>query len=168
MVAANGARRLPNRLNNSSKTTRTITRLSFCSSPVLATGGLPDRDMIAAMYDYTRLNQPKNLTWQMTDSVVDHFDWLSVENPGKGKLIEASIDGNRIKLSTENLDAVTVWLDARLIDPGQPVTIEAFGKTREVVYKPGLKQFCESLRRTGDVHLSYDFKVDLTAETAEQ
>ena len=142
--------------------------VEFLFKPGFGHGGLPDRDMIAAMYDYTRLNQPKNLTWQMTDSVVDHFDWLSVENPGKGKSIEAAIDGNRVKLSTENLDAVTVWLDARLIDPNQPVTIEAFGKTREVVYKPGLKQFCESLRRTGDVHLSYDFKVDLAAETAEQ
>ena len=142
--------------------------VEFLFKPGFGHGGLPDRDMIAAMYDYRRLNQPKNLTWQMTDSVVDHFDWLSVENPGKGKLAEASVDGNRVKVSTENLNAVTVWLDARLIDPGQPVTMEAFGQTREVVYKPCLKQFCESLRRTGDIHLSYDFKVDLAAEAAEQ
>ena len=142
--------------------------VEFLFKPGFGHGGLPDRDMIAAMYDYTRLNQPKNLTWQMTDSVVDHFDWLSVENPGKGKLAEAAIAGNRVKVSTENLDAVTVWLDARLIDPGQPVTMEAFGETREVVYKPDLKQFCESLKRTGDIHLSYDFKVDLAAEAAEQ
>ena len=46
--------------------------------------------------------------------------------------------------------------------------MEAFGETREVVYKPDLKQFCDSLRRTGDIHLSYDFKVDLAAEAAEQ
>lgn len=142
--------------------------VEFLFKPGFGHGGLPDRDMIAAMYDYTRLNQPKNLTWQMTDSVVDHFDWLSVEHPGKGKLAEASIDGNRVKVSTENLDVVTVWLDARLIDPSQPVTMEAFGETREVIYKPDLKQFCESLRRTGDINLSYDFKVDLAAEAAEQ
>ena len=142
--------------------------VEFLFKPGFGHGGLPDRDMIADMYDYTRVNQPKQLTWQMTDSVVDHFDWISVENPGKGKRVDASIDKNRIVLSAENVDVVTVWLDSRLIDPAQPVTVEAFGKKQQVKYKPSLKQFCQSLRRTGDIHLSYDFKVDVATEADQQ
>ena len=140
--------------------------VEFLFKPGYGHGGLPDRDMIAAMYDYTRLNQPKNLTWEMTDSVVDQFDWLSVKDPAKGKMVEASIENNHIKVTPTNLSAVTVWMDSRLIDPGRPVVFHAFGQTREVDYHPNIKTFCESLRKTGDINLSYDFNVDLQ-RTAE-
>lgn len=140
--------------------------VEFLFKPGYGHGGLPDRDMIAAMYDYTRLNQPKNLTWEMTDSVVHQFDWLSVKDPAKGKMVEASIENNQVKVTPTNLSAVTVWMDSRLIDPSRPVVVQAFGQTSEVNYEPNLKTFCESLRQTGDINLSYDFNVELK-RTAE-
>ncbi|MEE2826367.1 MAG: transglutaminase domain-containing protein [Planctomycetota bacterium] len=142
--------------------------VEFLYKPGFGHGGLPDRDMIAEMYEYTRVNQPKNLTWQMTDTVIDQFDWISVENPGKGKMVEASIDDNQITVSTENVDTLTVWLDSRLIDPARPVTTKAFGKTETFQYQPDLAQFCQSLSRTGDLHLSYDFRIDLNSAPTEQ
>ena len=36
--------------------------VEFLYKPGFGHGGLPDRDMIAEMYEYTRVNQPKNLT----------------------------------------------------------------------------------------------------------
>ena len=44
-------------------------------------GGLPDRDMIASMYDFNRQAIPRELDWEMTDSVVNQFFWLSVKDP---------------------------------------------------------------------------------------
>ena len=65
-------------------------------------------------------------------------------------------------------DTLTVWLDSRLIDPARPVTTKAFGKTETFQYQPDLAQFCQSLSRTGDLHLSYDFRIDLNSAPTEQ
>src|SRR5262249_47139591 len=45
-------------------------------------GGLPDRDKIKEMYPFTRNPVPRRLSWEMTDSVIRHFFWLTVPQPG--------------------------------------------------------------------------------------
>ena len=127
-------------------------------------GGLPDRDMIGQMYDHVRNPIPKHVTWEMTDSVVDRFFWLAVENPKRGNLIDAKIDGNTIEVKTENCDSFSIFLDRRLIDPSKPVEIKIGDKTHTVDYKPSFKTLCQSIAKMGDVNLAFDFEIKINLE----
>ena len=132
-------------------------------------GGLPDRDMISQMYDHVRNPIPSHVTWEMTDSVVDRFYWLSVDAPAKGSLIDAKLDGNQIKIETENCDSFSVLLDRRLIeDPTKPIKIVMVAKdgerSYEVNYKPSFKTLCDSIAKTGDLNLAFDFEIKINVE----
>lgn len=129
-------------------------------------GGLPDRDMISKMYAYERNVVPKHLMWDMTDSVVNRFFWLAVDEPAKGKSIEARIDGNRVQVATTKLDTYRVFLDERLINPAEPVSIKYGDQPLvEVNYKPSLGTLCRSLEDTGDIKLSFDFSINYLKPT---
>jgi hypothetical protein len=113
--------------------------------------GLPDRDLIPEMYPAVRNPVPRELSWLMTDSVVQDFFWLHVPQPGKEQEILASFQNNRFVITAnEKVNAATVLLDARLVDFSKPVDIELNGSTTTRKFKPGLKTFCETLARRGD------------------
>ena len=54
-------------------------------------GGLPDRDKIKEMIVYRRNAAPKRLSWDLTDSFVTSFFWLSVPAPARGQAIDAKL-----------------------------------------------------------------------------
>ena len=135
--------------------------VEFLFKPGFGHGGLPDRDMISEMYDYTRNVVPKHLTWEMTDSVVNKFFWLAVEEPAKSKLIDAQINDNSINVTTENVKEFSIFLDGRLVDPVQPIKLQLNDQpVREFAYKPDLITLCRSIEATGDIDLSFDCRIE--------
>jgi pimeloyl-ACP methyl ester carboxylesterase len=122
-------------------------------------GGLPDRDQIKGMYSAVRDPVPKNLTWELTDSVVRRFAWLEIPNPTKKQLVEASCDGNRIEMKLANVEALNLYLDERLVDFSKPVVVSVNGQ--EVVnrmLKPSLSTLCRTLEERGDPELAFTVK----------
>ncbi len=143
--------------------------VEFMYKPGFGHGGLPDRDMISQMYDYVRNPVPRRLTWEMTDSVVDRFYWLTAEKPQRGELIDAEISGNQVKVKTENCKSFSILLDRRLIDdPGKPIEIvmlqDGVERTYSVNYQPSFKTLCDSIMKTGDINLSFDFEIKVNVE----
>ncbi len=127
--------------------------------------GLPDRDKIADMYPAVRNPVPHELTWLMTDAVVQDFFWLRVPQPGKQQEILASCQNNRFVITAnEGVTAVTVMMDSRLVDFSKPVDIELNGSTVTRHLKPSLKTFCETLARRGDP--AYAFSAELEVAKA--
>jgi len=123
--------------------------------------GLPDRDKITDLYQAVRNPVPRELTWLMTDSVVQDFYWLHVPQPGKQKEILASCQNNRFVITAnEGVDAATVFMDSRLVDFSKAVDIELNGSTVTRRFKPGLKTICETLARRGDP--AYAFSAQFT------
>jgi hypothetical protein len=121
-------------------------------------GGLPDRDMIGMMYDNVRDPIPKHLTWEMTDSVVDHFYWLSVKKPVQGSFVDARIEGNRVQIKTTELEQLTVHLDRRLIDARNPIVIQFGDQSQQLEYQPEVETLCRSIAEMGDINLAFDFE----------
>jgi hypothetical protein len=131
--------------------------VEFLFKPGYGHGGLPDRDYIREMYDYVRQPTPKHLTWELTDAVIDHFFWLSVDKPSKGRFVEAQIEGNTIRVEAIGVNKVTLHLDRRLIDPSQSLIIDSGEETQQIEYQPRLETLCRSLVETGDINLAFDF-----------
>jgi predicted peptidase len=124
-------------------------------------GGLPDRDMISQMYDHDRNAIPKHLTWEMTDSVVNRFFWLKANQPAKGQMIDAKIDGNKIVVESENCRSFSILVDGRTIDPSKPIELVVDGTTNSIDYKPTFKTLCHEIMETGDLNLSFDFEIQV-------
>lgn len=130
--------------------------------------GLPDRDKIADLYPAVRNPVPHEVSWLMTDAVVQDFFWLRVPQPAKQQEIFASCRTNRFVITTsEGLSAATVLMDSRLINFNQPVTIELNGKTSTRRIAPSLKTFCDTLARRGDPAFAFSagFTVIMDSKT---
>ena len=113
--------------------------------------GLPDRDLIPEMYPAVRNPVPREVSWLMTDPVVQDFFWLHVPHPGKEQQILASCQNNRFVITAnEKVAAATVLMDSRLVDFSKPVEIELNGSTTKRGFKPSLKTFCKALAQRGD------------------
>jgi hypothetical protein len=122
-------------------------------------GGLPDRDKLKEMLTHRREVSPKHLTWDLTDSVINHFFWINVAKPANGQTIDAKLTGNKVVISTTKIDEFTLELDARLVRYDQPLTITLNGKTTEVKLQPSLRVLCESLFERGDPKLARSCRV---------
>jgi hypothetical protein len=122
--------------------------------------GLPDRDKIAEMYPNRRNPVPRELTWQLTDTVIGDFFWLHAPVPEPGKRLEASCSDNKLMVTTD-LPSASILLDSRLIDFNRPVTLELNGTTSRHRLKPGLRTLCETMQRRGDPELSFTVEVPL-------
>lgn len=118
--------------------------------------GLPDRDKIKDLYPTVRNPAPQEVSWLMTDSVVQDFFWLRVPQPAKQQEIFATCQNNRFVIkASEDLAAATVLLDSRLIDFNQPVDIEVNGSATTRRFGPSLKTFCDTLARRGDPEFAF-------------
>jgi predicted esterase len=131
--------------------------------------GLPDRDEIMEMYPAVRNAVPRELTWLMTDKVIQDFFWLHTAAPGKEEEIDAACHDNRLVVTTSaGVTNATVLLDSRLIDFQKPVTLELNGQTTTHKLQPGLRVLCQTLQRRGDPELSFTAEIPLAPEIHAQ
>lgn len=124
-------------------------------------GGLPDRDKIKELIPHRREATPRNLSWDLTDSVIDSFYWLSVAKPAAGQGIDAKLTGNAVTITTRKVDEFNLELDARLVRYDAPLTITLNGKESEVTLRPSLRTLCESMQVRGDPRLAFSCKISL-------
>ena len=133
--------------------------------PGFGHGGLPDRDEIVNLYAHTRNSTPRELTWEMTDSVIHDFFWLRCDAPAKNREIEVACRDNRITLTARGVESARVLLDSRLIDFGKPINLEVNGQKSQRIVAPSLKTLCETLARRGDAELAFTAQIDLNFKT---
>ncbi len=123
--------------------------------PDFGHGGLPDRDKIAEMYPFIRNVTPRSLDWHMSDDVIQDFFWLSCDSPHAGGSVAADCRDQRLEISTSGCEQLTVWLDERLIEFDQPLTIHIDGQTLPTTMSVAVEQLCQSLWRRGDLGRSF-------------
>ena len=124
-------------------------------------GGLPDRDKIKEMIAHTRNPVPRRLSWELTDSVVRDFFWLSVPDPSKGKKIDATVADNRVRIVTHDIKDFDLDLDGRLVAFDRPLHLSVDGKERTIEVRPSLLALCRSMRERGDPELACTCRVRL-------
>jgi len=124
--------------------------------------GLPDRDKIAQMYPAVRNPVPRDLTWAMTDCVIQDFFWLHVAHPAKGQEFDAICRDNRITVTSTNVAEASVLLDSRLVDWHSPIIVTVNGQTTEHRVEPRLLTLCQTLARRGDPELAFTTELPLT------
>lgn len=116
--------------------------------------GLPDRDLLAQLVPIVRTALPTTLCWQLTDGTVcDHY-WLHVPTPMRGDRVDAALTGNRLVVTRKGAANAAAWLDARLVDLGQPLEIVSDGKVSKVTPTPSLRVLCTTMRQRGDAQLA--------------
>lgn len=123
--------------------------------------GLPDRDKIAEMYEAVRNPIPRELTWGMSDNVIQDFFWLHTPSPAAGMEIDAACRDNRLTVTATNGIPASILLDSRLVDFGKPVVLEINGKKGEVKLEPRLRVLCQTLQRRGDPELAFTAEIQL-------
>ena len=124
-------------------------------------GNLQDRDQLVEMLSLTRNPVPRELTWQMTDTVVRDFFWLHTDAPAKEREIDATCRHNQLTVKTENVPSAMVYLDSRLIDFDKPLQIDINGQRSERKLTPSLRVLCETLQRRGDPELAFTAEVEV-------
>jgi len=118
--------------------------------------GLPDRDKIPDLYSAARDSVPRELTWLLTDPVVEDFFWLHVPHPSKQQEILAGCRDNRVVVTAnDRVETVQVLLDSRLVDFTKPVQLELNGVATKHAVLPSLKTLCATLQRRGDPRLAF-------------
>jgi transglutaminase-like putative cysteine protease/predicted esterase len=124
-------------------------------------GGLPDRDKVREMYPFTRDPVPRHVTWELTDSVIDHFFWLAVSEPGKDEGLDVTLRDNEARITTRNVGRFDLDLDGRLVDFDRPLRVTVDGKEEVVKVAPRLLTLCQSLLERGDPELAFTCRVPL-------
>jgi predicted esterase len=125
--------------------------------------GLPDRDKIKELYEFTRNPVPRHLSWELTDAVISEFFWLSVAKPAKDQGIDAMVKDNTVKITTRNVKQFALGLDSRLIAFDKPLQVSLNGTMQTLTVRPRLVTLCASLLERGDPQLAYTCRVDLAA-----
>jgi pimeloyl-ACP methyl ester carboxylesterase len=79
------------------------------------------------MAKLTRNPLPQKVVWRQDDVTHGRFYWLAVDDDQRrpGSLVTATVDGQRIDLTAENVDKLRVRLADGLVDLDQPVKITA-------------------------------------------
>ena len=85
------------------------------------------KDAIALpwMAKQTRNPTPNKIVWKQDDVLHSHFYWIGVEEDQQiaRSLTTATINQQTIDLTSDKVKRLTVYLDDRLIDLSQPITI---------------------------------------------
>ena len=116
---------------------------------------VPDRDKAKELVSAKpRTAWPKHLVWYQSDDRLKQHYWLEVAKPVEAGFIEAVVDGNTIRLTTENLGEVSLWLNETLVDLSKPVTVLRDGKSHEFRVQPSMETFCAGLEQRADPSLA--------------
>ncbi len=126
---------------------------------------LQDRAAVKWMQEFTREPFPKKIVWLQDDRTHKRFYWLAVPEPKKGQHIEASVDGQVIRIQkAEGVGKLVVRLDDRMLDLDKPLKIlgpggaELFAgklnRSKEVIEK--------TLAERGDRQLVFSAEVEVS------
>ncbi len=121
--------------------------------------GLPDRDKIRELYPRVRDPLPRRVTWAVGETVRS-FYWLHLPAPQGGE-IEAEVEGNEVRLRSENVKFLHLYLDERLVDLRKPVGIEVNGQRRVQSLRASVKTLCETIEERGDPRLMFTVRVEV-------
>jgi hypothetical protein len=123
--------------------------------------GLPDRDLLPKLLPHVRQATPKRLFWTMSDRVVQDHYWLRVAEPQRGHRLDAALEGQRLVVTGKAVAGAEAWLDARLVELDQPLTVVRDGVARELAPAPSLRVLCTTLQQRGDPGLAASWVVAL-------
>jgi pimeloyl-ACP methyl ester carboxylesterase len=127
-------------------------------------GGLPDKDKIKEMYPYTRNAVPSHLSWEMTDSVLTDFFWLSTAKPEKGQSIDAMIRDNKVEITTKNTKEFNLDLDGRLVAFDRSLQVSLNGKSQPHTIRHSFVTLCRSVLQRGDPQLACTCKIQVRGD----
>jgi pimeloyl-ACP methyl ester carboxylesterase len=91
-----------------------------------------DREAIPWMAEHKRNPWPKRIVWVQDDVLHSRFYWLQLPNKDiarAGQRIEATVDGQAIRLTGDIPQGLRLGLRDELIDLDQPVTVSVNGRT---------------------------------------
>ncbi|MEZ6094233.1 MAG: hypothetical protein R3C03_08325 [Pirellulaceae bacterium] len=137
---------------------------TFLFQPGHGHGGLPDRDILKDMLGFERIPCPTRLDWEQTDSVVDAFYWIGVDEAVRGNELAANWNApNHVRFTTsENVKSASLLVDANMVDFDQPLVVEWNGNEKEYTLDaPSLRVLCESIAKRMDPDLSYTLSLKI-------
>ncbi len=93
-----------------------------------------DAEILPWLASHRRNAWPARIVWHQDDVTHTRFYWLAVapENASPGATVRASIDGQAIEITSDDVDRVTLRLHDRLVDLNKPVIVSFNG---EEVYR---------------------------------
>lgn len=122
---------------------------------------LPDHDELQELLPRVRNPVPQELTWEQTDGVIQDFYWLHDARPGKKQELDATIRKNILTIESAGASRpFSVFLDERLIDLSQPVTVEYKGESKKAPLEPRLGLLCEGIATRADPALAFTVRLD--------
>ncbi len=108
---------------------------------------LEDAVAVPWMAEFTRNPTPSTVVWYQDDVTHDRFYWLSVEQPQAETTVRATVEGQTIDISSDDLSGVIVRLSDDVVDMDQPVVVVANGVE---VYSGPVARTIATLSRTLD------------------
>lgn len=117
-----------------------------------------DAIALAWMAENKRDVTPQKVVWVQDDVTHTDYYWLGVDakDAKKGTKVVAEVSGQTIDLSASNAMRIHLRLDDRLVDLGEPITVQCDGKVLfEGKVDRTVANLSASLQRRGDPSLSF-------------
>jgi len=136
--------------------------VTFEYMPGKAHVDLGDWTRPVGMFKERRNPNPKTIRWKLTDNIIQNFFWLRIEAPKKGMEVLATISGNRIDLTTTNVEKIALHLPSDLLPKNKRVLVTANGKrVYSGIPKPSLETLCKTLEERGDPSYLWDREIEI-------
>ena len=93
---------------------------------------LKDAESLPWMAKFNRNPWPKKIIWQQSKGINSRFYWLQIpeNNLSKGQRVEAEVEGNIIRIKTENVSQLIIRLSDHLVDLDKQIKISANGQDK--------------------------------------
>jgi dienelactone hydrolase len=126
---------------------------------------MEDAVAVPWMAKFTRNPFPKKIVWKQDDVTHDRFYWLKLDaaDAKGGDQIVATVDGQNVKVASDNVRRVTVRLNDQLLDLDQPVKLQ-FGENEaiEVTAPRTIATLAKTLAERGDPASMYSAEVEVS------
>ncbi len=112
-----------------------------------------DREVLPWMAAATRDPWPKRVVWRQDDVTHTRFYWLQIapEDAKTGAMIVAEVEGQTIRIETEDVNKLTLRLRDELIDLDEMIRIEVNGENiLNIVARRTASAIAESLEERAD------------------
>jgi hypothetical protein len=127
--------------------------------------GVPRKGMSEAVAWTARFKRdpyPKKVLWEPRRTINKQFYWLRTEEPRVFSRLEGEIQGNAVRLKTQNiLGGLSVLLNKHLVDMAKPVTVEIGG---QCVFKDHVRPTLGTILETVDARIDeqqwYSVRID--------